>query len=193
MNRSTRTAVQVGGAGVASVGIIAAAIVVLSDDATSRVPSNASFSIMDRPQNATDRAAIKSFKGTPLVEIRNARLLGTDKRNHHRLITVEDRQVCLVEIASPEASNIACDSPEDVAREGLWLKSGGEVNSAGQMEYALSVLISDEYSDADVAATGKVVEREKNLLVVASARGRSDSVSLKSNRYRDLTITAPSD
>lgn len=151
-------------------------------------PDPGTFRVLDRPQDADDRAAIESFAGDPGVDLSGARLLGIDPAGRRYLLVPAGSQLCLVVLTGPESAGGGCDPAANVRGHGIWLKGGEGAGDDAQQAY-LAIVTPDEYADARLVAASDPVLRTENLVVIATRLDAGDRVTLHSDRYRDITIT----
>lgn len=161
----------------------AVALVFATPWPTAQLPTESAFSLLDRPQTAADRAAVKTYRGEQPIPLDDARLLGTDDLGNRYLISANDDQLCLVALESAEASSLACDPAEEVERRGIWLELGDGKT------YRLVLVTPDAYSTASVQSTARQILRNENLLVFDSHGDGSDRVTVEGGRYQDLSVS----
>lgn len=150
---------------------------------TAPLPTETTFSILDRPQTAADRAAIKAYRGEQPVALDDARLLGTDDLGNRYLISAKDDELCLIVLESAEASSFACDQAEEVELRGIWAELGDGTT------FRLALVTPDAYSTASVQSTARQILRNENLLVFDSHGDGADSVTVQGGRYEDLSVS----
>lgn len=173
--------VTVGVAVVALAVALAASVAVLQTPM--EWPPTATFRLLDRPPQLEDLEATKGRRDDVKTDLSRARLLGTDDRGNKYLLAPSADTLCLVVLTSPSSSGSACDSTANLAKSGLWLEFGDEWTSR------IAMAVPDEYVDATVSTTGRRIAVRSGNLIVVEARGpRTDSVTLKSPKYKSLTV-----
>ncbi len=144
--------------------------------------STATFRLMKQPESAADRSARAFYTGSIPTDLSNSRLLGTDASGRRYLLASDGADMCLVVLRSRESAGVVCNPASEIVTRTLWTEFGDD-----QVSY-VATAVSDEYSDAKVITTGRVVLHEKNLVLVKTRGKGQDNVTLDGPTYAPLEI-----
>ena len=180
-----RTALVAGGVLVAS-GLAVTAAYVAGASPTLQEAPVASFGVLARPQTSEEAGTVRTFSAVSPGNISNGRVLGIDPDGSSILLTSNGSDVCLAiteandPVAHGKAVKMTCD-PAATLTDGLWMEYGSDAASY------LVTAVPSQYSGSAVQTTGRKLIANDNVVLVRTRGLHTDSVTLKSSKYKPLT------
>lgn len=150
----------------------------------------ASFGVLTRPQTSAEASSARAFSTVAPSDISGGRLLATDPDGSSIFLTTAGADVCLAitiandPVAHGKAVKMTCN-PVATTKDGLWMEYGSDSTSY------LVTAVPSQYAGSTVQTTGRKLVANDNVVLVKTHGLHTDSVTLKSTKYKALTAGAP--